>query len=298
MSDPVPGYLLRTVDPSVDLSEHNPFSAQARAIADIIGGRDLVEQIPMLEAQADRHVEGASMQLFQVHQQLSDRVLLGLLDVKSAAAEADCEEERADQLADRLQDVRERRTRRLTIFALLGSGIGSILSGGLALAAETTAAGAIGITAGVTESSFGSMAFFDREQRDFRHPRNILAEVWEGPPEPRLMPRSVWRFLNRPLRDDPAQRSLRETLVARWRQDGRLGEDRSEVERQRTILFFGQGGMYAIEDLRARAAMLDLLEADINLMSHDLESLMHELLRREKARSRVALSTAGSARSR
>jgi len=275
-----PNHLLRAGGESLEWSGHQPLSPQALAIADIIGAKDLIVQIPILEAQADRHVEGAQSQLFQVRQQLSDHILLGLLDVKSAAAEADCEEERADQLADRLQDIREKRTRRLTVFALLGSGIGSILSGGLALAAQGTAAGAIGITAGTTESSFGSLALLDKTQTDFRHERNLLGEVWDGPSEPRLMPRSVWTFLNRPLRDDPARRSLRETLIARWRQDGRLGEEGSETERQRTLLFFGQGGTYDIENLRARGAMLDLLEADINLMSHDLEMLMRELLAR------------------
>jgi len=34
----------------------------------------------------------------------------------------------------------------------------------------------------------------------------------------------------------------------------------------------------AIEDLRARAAMMDLLEAEVDLMSHDLERLMQEAL--------------------
>ncbi|HEY6260161.1 MAG TPA: hypothetical protein VIW47_01110, partial [Nitrospiraceae bacterium] len=52
----------------------------------------------------------------------------------------------------------------------------------------------------------------------------------------------------------------------------------SETEQRRIALFFGEGGSYEIEDLRARAAMLDLLESDINLMSQDLERLMEEIL--------------------
>lgn len=71
---------------------------------------------------------------------------------------------------------------------------------------------------------------------------------------------------------------MRETLISRWRQHGRLGEPGSDTEQRRIALFFGEGGLYEIEELRARAAMLDLLEADVNLMSQDLERLLQEIL--------------------
>ena len=46
----------------------------------------------------------------------------------------------------------------------------------------------------------------------------------------------------------------------------------------------GFRGPYEIEDFRARAARLDLLESDINLMSQDLERLMEEILLDEEHR--------------
>lgn len=60
-----------------------------------------------------------------------------------------------------------------------------------------------------------------------------------------------------------------------------LGDAGSAAERRRTNLFFGPGGAYEIDDLRVRVAMLDLLEADVNLMSQDLERLMYEALVQE-----------------
>ena len=86
--------------------------------------------------------------------------------------------------------------------------------------------------------------------------------------------------MTRPLPEDPGQYSLRESLIMRWRQDGRLGEACSELEQRRIALFFGDGGSYSIEDLRDRAAMLELLKTDINLMSQDLKRLMEEILLR------------------
>jgi hypothetical protein len=252
-------------------------SPRALEIANAIGADELASRIQTLDYEAARGSEGARLRLLELRQQLSERILLALLEVKSAAAEADCEEERADGLADRLQEMQEERVKRLTIFSLLGSGLGGILSGGLAWAAQGTAAAIAGIAAGMTEAGFGAMALFEDIEHDFRHDRNLLTEVWEAPKNPGLIPVSVWRFLNRPLRDDPKRRSLRETLIARWREDGRLGEAGSETERHRIALLFGNGGSYTITELRDRAAMFDMLESDINLMSHDLEEFLREI---------------------
>jgi hypothetical protein len=90
-----------------------------------------------------------------------------------------------------------------------------IVSGGLSLALEATASAATAILGGTVATGFGLAAFFDDTHYEFRHPRNILKEVWEGPEEPALIPKSVWRHLNRPLLDDPDRQSLRETLIAR-----------------------------------------------------------------------------------
>jgi hypothetical protein len=253
------------------------------AIAEVIGARELLSSLPALEAEAARDDAGARVRLLQARQRLSDLVVLGLLDVARTAAEADCEEERADQLADRLQERREKTVRTRTLIAIVGDALVGILSGGLSLAGQATAAAAGGISGGVLATGFGLAAVWGSAEQEFRHERNLLREVWEGPEHSDLVPPSVWRYLNRPLSEDPAGRSLRESLIVRWRQDGRLGEPGSDVERRRVALFFGEGGVYDIEELRARAAMLDLLEADVNLMNQDLNLLIGEVLARDAA---------------
>lgn len=259
-------------------------SPPAMKIADTISVLPLVTQIPTLEAKVARNEEGAATRFLEVRHQILERIVLASLAVARTTAEADCEEERADQLADRLQEIREKRTRGFTILALFGSGVASIFSGGLGLASATAAAAAATLTSGSVKLLFGSAAYLDGGELELSHQRNLLKEVWDGPDHSSLMPPSVWRHLNRPLTDDPGSRSLRETLIARWRQHGRLGKLDSEVERRRISLFFGEGGTYGIDDLRARAAMLDLLEADISLMTQDLELLLQEVLAHERIR--------------
>lgn len=276
------------VAPAAGLGDDVPFTVgipepgvlfhRALEVAHIIGADDLVMRLQPADRGRLQGDSEAQLRLLQVRQQLTIRILLALLDVKSAAAEADCEETRADDVADRLQDEQEEKATRFTVLSLLGSGLGGALSGGLALAAQATTAGIVGIAAGVTEATFGSMALSADIRYEFRHERNLLKEIWEAPKMPKLFPESVWRFLNRPMRHDPAHRSLRETLIARWYKDGRLGEAGSETERHRKALFFGGGGAYTADELRDRAVMLDMVESDVNLMSHDLEHLLQELL--------------------
>jgi len=146
------------------------------------------------------------------------------------------------------------------------------------LGAEATAAGVVVIAAGTGEAAVGSLALFVDTEHEFWHRRNLLHELWAGPKHPRLMPVSVWRFINRVAPNDASRKCLRETLVERWRRDGRSGKPGSDDERHRIALFFGSGGSYRINELRDRAAMLDMLEADINLMSHDLEDFLLERL--------------------
>lgn len=262
------------LDPAVLAGRVSP---QSQRVAESLKVKDLLVQLIALEAQGIQDVS-SSLSRLQIEQQLSNRILLAFLDVARTAAEADCEEERADQLADGLQEIRDQRIRRYTLIAIVGDAMIGIVSGGLGLALQATASEAVAILGGSVATWFGLGAFFDDTRYEFHHTRNLLQDLWIGPQESTLIPTTVWRHLTRPLSGDPQQYSLRESLILRWRQDGRLGEVGSEREQRRIALFFGDGGSYDIEDLRARAAMLDLLEADINLMSQDLEQLLEEIL--------------------
>jgi hypothetical protein len=205
-----------------------------------------------------------------------------MLDVSSAAVESDCEEGRATLLAEHLQEVRDERRGVYTVLALLGSGAAAVISGGIALAATgvSTAANIVAVVGGSTEFTFGLMADRGTATGELHHARNLLKDIWTG--ENTAFPSPVWYYLNRRLMDDPAQQTLREHLIVRWQEEGRLGKAGSEMERHRIQLFFGDGGTYDIEELRARAAMLDLLETDISLMHQGLNRLIRELLVRDR----------------
>jgi hypothetical protein len=139
------------VDPAVLAGR---FSPQSQRIAESLKVKDLLVQLIALEAQQNQDLPSRLSRL-QVQQQLSNRILLAFLDVARSAAEADCEEERADQLADGLQEIRDQRIRRHTLIAIVGDAMIGIVSGGLGLALQETASEAVAILGGTVATWFG-----------------------------------------------------------------------------------------------------------------------------------------------
>ncbi|HEU4684897.1 MAG TPA: hypothetical protein VFS39_10390 [Nitrospira sp.] len=252
-------------------------SRTSRTIAEILGVLSVVGTIAELERRAPDNPE-SFLGLVAARQYLWIQIGWALSEVQSAAAEARCEKERADQLADRLQASLNREVRALTLSAILAGAVFGFASGGLFLAGASTAGTAVSLSGGVVETVLAGFGLAQDRTQMLRHSRNILREVWQGRASDAALPEIVWRFLNQPLEEEELHRSLRETMVRRWRDDGRLGEPGSDQERLRLALFFGDGGPYHIGDLRARAAMLSLLEADIHLMTQDLNLFLQEQL--------------------
>jgi hypothetical protein len=206
-----------------------------------------------------------------------ERTQLATLEVDSAIAEIVCERDRADQLADRIDEVDGARVKRLTIASIVLGGIASIVTGGIGLAAgATVGADATTLGGGVLSSWLGVSALFIQSEVDFRHDRNILRELWEDPAEPQIFSPILWRYLHQaPETNDESPRT---EVLNEWRQKGRLGERNSQDEQRRRLLFFSTGGRYSAPDLRARASMLETLEASLRLIHEDLEVLVREIM--------------------
>jgi hypothetical protein len=233
----------------------------------------LVSQLTALQQTGEMH----SLACLELRQSLTDRLLLTLFEVSSITAELVCERDRADQVADRMDEVDASLVKRLTLASIVIGGVAAIVSGGIGLAGgASTASDAVGVTGGLFAAVFGGTALFATSKQDFRHERNLLKELWEDPKESSVFSPAVWRFLQKRHQDRAI--SAREEVIRAWRQQGRLGEPGSAGEQQRTALIFGSGGIYTSTDLRARASMLETLEAHIQLLSEELELFLRELI--------------------
>ena len=260
-----------------DIIELSPSARQTAATIRVFG---LLKRIPLLEREAKAQPD-TMWRLLWTRQQIVDRISLAAFDVSSTVAEIDCEESRADHVADGMQEVRQDRQERGLFLAIIGGALIGVVAGSLALAAQATASAANAILGGVLSVGIGGAAtVFLGGEHDFHHPRNHLRDLRDPPAQSALFPASVWRYLNGPSRTLPGE-TVREALLTYWSQDGRLGEPGSGTEQRRNELLFGDGGTYEITVLRIRAEMLDHVKSEILRMGQDLNQLLYEVLARE-----------------
>jgi hypothetical protein len=59
-----------------------------------------------------------------------------------------------------------------------------MIGGGLAIAEHAVTEGVAVAIGGTLSTVFGSTALFQQQAYEFRHPRSLLQEIWDGPPIP------------------------------------------------------------------------------------------------------------------
>jgi hypothetical protein len=252
-------------------AEARGYSTRALGTARAIGALAQVERLAQAEAR------GASAgELADLRGQLNDAIALAWLDVSSTVAGAECEEGRAGQIASDLRDAEQRQTRRLTAYSLVLSAATAVSAGVLAIAdKDQTPASVVGIGAGLTAGALGFATLAVHRTTVFRHPRNILGQIWQGGAHPDF-PESVWAYLTRQELTRNRDRARRDYLVEAWKDSGRLGEEIARPDPDRVALYFGEGGVYDADGLDDRADMLSEVSELVNLMNHDLQDLASE----------------------
>jgi len=257
-------------------------SSESRHIAEIIGVVDLVREMRALDAQGEPLRDGARQRLLEVRQQLSDRLMMIFFEVNSVVNRVDCEVTRANHVANALEELRDQRARRYEITAIIGDALIGIVGGALTIALQETASGIADILGGTFATGFGLAAGLTRGEHEFFHPErtNLLRELWEAPRTPTVFPVTVWRFLNWPLTEEAEYRTRRDELIAEWQNDGLIGA-RGTQDRRATLVF-GPGGVYEIDDLYARAQMLEVVKTSLSVMVQYLSHLSQEVLHHQQ----------------
>ena len=262
-------------EPGGDGQPELSLSAQSLEVARVMDVLPLLARRTALERAGETH----SMAFLELEQALTNRLLLTLFEVSSVTAELVCERDRADQVADRMDEIDASLVKRLTLASIVIGGVAAVVSGGLGLAgAASDASDAAALAGGVVSAVFGGTALFAGSKQHFSHERNLLGELWESPEQSRAFSPAIWRFLQGHRTNEA--RNTREEIMQAWRQQGRLGEPGSAGEQERIALIFGPGGTYTSTDLRARASMLETFEAHIQLLSEELEAFLREIIQR------------------
>ncbi len=256
-----------------------PFSPRFHRIAAALGLLPLLTKSVALERERAAKKEGAEVGLIRVRQQILARTVLATLEATSLAAVVRCEQARADLLADSLAEKQSKSRQLATVVSLIIESATMIATGGLILAGHEITEGIVALVGGSLAATIAGVSLYQPGRHDFQHPTNLLKEIWENPQQAQYFPGPVWRFLGEPTE---VGKSLREQLVASWKELSHIEGQTDEEQRQRFSLLFGTGGTYTIEDLRSRGAMLEMLAAAIDLMHEELELLVREMLLREE----------------
>jgi hypothetical protein len=197
-----------------------------------------------------------------------ERMELARVAIEETAAELECERERADQAAEALSRAKMNQAQALTIGSIGAAALTSIASTFLATRnASAEAQDSVAIGGGVVTAGLAIMSLYVHPTVPLRTPRNLLAPLWKGPEPPQEYPAIVWTYLARREFSNDRQRSIREHLVDRWRRE--TGLDQAPALAR---LLFGAGGDYDVDALRARAELLDEVEAEVHLESQALAS--------------------------
>jgi len=276
---PAPARLPALKTEPQDSEQLEPFSARFHRIAAAVGLLPLLRQSVVLEREEAAGKEGAQIELLRTRQQILARTVLAILEATSLAAVVRCEQARADELADSLATSQSKSAQLATVVSIVIESATMVATGGLILAGHEVAEGIAALVGGTLAATLAGVSLYQAGEHEFHHSRNLLKEVWENPQPAQYFPEPVWRFLNEPTEDGT---SVREQLVASWKDLSRIKGQSQEEQQQRFSLIFGAGGTYTINDLRARGAMLEMLAAAIDLMHAELDVLVREMLIREK----------------
>ena len=157
-----------------------PFSPRAQQVAAIIGVDGLLAEFTALEDEIASGLDGASLRFLTVRQELSDRLLLALFEANSIAAELECEKARTEDIASRLEDIRNDVQQGRTILAILADSISGVFAGTFLLLGAEIISGVIDLTGSAAALGFGVAALGGDQSYELKHGRNLMTEVWHG----------------------------------------------------------------------------------------------------------------------
>ncbi|WP_028980016.1 hypothetical protein [Sporocytophaga myxococcoides] len=251
------------------------FSEGGLKIANSIGIIDLLSEYVEAEKKYNStpSIEN-KINILDLDRKLSNAIQRASLEISAVASEIDCEEERADQISYYLKKREDDRETKLTVAAISVGAIATITSGILFATDENkNMEYVIEVGGSIAEAVLGFMIFTSKPKVEFYHPRNHLEEIWNGKETSLLFPAHVWYYFNYYNPKKPEEPSLRVQILKGWKAIYEWEKNENKHKQNMISLFFGKGGLYTSESLKARARMLDQLQANITLMKQDLTKL-------------------------
>ena len=244
------------------------YSYQDLLIANATGTFFLLQDLTHLE---EGQTEENLSYILLKKQQIFNRLLLASIEVASLAAEFDCESERSKQLADYLDHLNDTRVEKYTIFSVITGAVTSIATLGNS---NSKAQLVVGVTGSIVSAVFGGLAVVSSKQKIvFKHPRNLLADIWLESKTSAYYPPFIWFILKEKEFSNSKDNSIIHNIKERWIDEGMVDTLNTKQE----DLYFGTGGKYHADELHTRTNMINQLKAEVRSVNQNLQTLMLKL---------------------
>lgn len=200
-------------------------------------------------------------------QKITNRLLLTSIEIDALAAELDCNGERINQLANYIDKINDKRTKRITAASVAIAALTTIAT--VLIKNDNTTAW-VGVSGGLLSIGLGALTISPQGKKvTLAFHRNLLKNIWDNDNTNQAYPRAVWSILNEKYFSNFGGQSLRESIKSRWIQ---YSFD-TKADTGSENLFFDKGGVYTADDLHLRADMMNELQATVRSIQQNIRSL-------------------------
>ncbi len=248
-----------------------------------------IEVTPLIERLRSGRAAGASMSLetLVVRQEITEKVLAASLDVDGVSAIIDTEVEQIRAIRSDLQSRRDKAQNIINVASLVTGGAFGVVNTALQFSSKTANLGnGIGVGGGAASVVLSIIGIRQQgERRSLGDSPRMLARLFGRQPDaseatPSAYPEEVRLYLNSAPPSQATKGTRREQLIAKWRSEGKLKQDRSLKGGGSVDALSGnisQSRKLSINELDDRVAMLMDVRAQVSLMKRELGEILRSL---------------------
>ena len=224
----------------------------------------------MLGSSMDSTVRG-QLVYFRVNEQIQRSLLLFRTEIDAISAELDCEERRLKQFSSYLENINDKRNKKLTVGAILAGAVSTIAP---VIVTKKTPQNTIIISSGIISAGFGVLTLNPHGKKlKLVQFRNLLEDIWFAPKKSNIYPPDIWYALNEPKLSNTRRFSKVQVVRMRWMKF----ELNNAIDSSLENLLFREGGVYNEDNLNLRIIMLSELQSAIKSINQDLVNFIINL---------------------
>lgn len=257
------------------LEKPTTLTAEASQLASHMGIDDNIRHIEQVRSSSPAAAN--NLEILQQKQTIMQAVMIGMLQVRAAAAQINYDIFETNQIEIVLSDRRDRAIRTNSIANFVSGGVSEMAGGAFQLVPNLkldNAGNIVEMAGGAIQTGLSAYALRQQQGRKrLVAPKpNMLAPIFDqSGDESSRYPKLVWQFINSPVAGGTESR--RQALIKQWLETGRLDSRDPALIASIT----GNGARrypVTIDILDTRMAML----ADVNAMIYRIDRLLLEIL--------------------